>query len=213
MNSLSVLMEMHKTDKFSVHRYDIPYEREFRLWRDRHLKLLEIGVGGYADPQCGGESLKVWRDYFPSASIVGLDIYPKRLDFGPRVAICHGSQTNDSILIHLAKVYGPFDIVIDDGSHIQSDVMQTFRDLFPLLAPGGIYVIEDLGTAYQIGYGDWSEPKGLEAEWASNGIELASRLTDALHHGLWKDRVPSEIEKSVERIAMSREILFVHKKA
>ncbi len=44
---------------------------------------------------------------------------------------------------------GYFDAIIDDGSHVSSDQQRTLVNLFPLLAEGGWYFIEDL---------DWQPP-------------------------------------------------------
>ncbi len=208
---LGLLMQLHGTDKFSGHHYDVEYGRHFAPLRDQPITLLEIGVGGYTDPNCGGESLRVWRDYFGAAKIVGIDLYPKVLDLGHRVTIYSCDQSKPKELLRLNASGGPFDIIIDDGSHVQSHVMISFRTLFPLLKPGGIYVIEDLGTCYAEGYGDWMDPGRPEAEWSANGVELASRLCDALHHGFWGDRQPSDIERMVASVHMSKELLFIYK--
>ncbi len=210
---LALLMELHGTDKFSGHRYDLEYERHFAPLRHQPITLLEIGVGGYVDPHCGGESLKVWRDYFADGRIIGVDIRPKRLTIGYRVStlVCDQSKPEELRWVNASE--GPFDIIIDDGSHVQSHVMTSFRTLFPLLRPGGIYVIEDLGACYAEGYGDWTDPGRPEAEWSANGIELASRLCDALHHSFWGDRKASDIERMVASVHMSKELLFIYKAA
>ncbi len=208
---LGLLMQLHGTDKFSGHHYDVEYERHFAPLRHRRITLMEIGVGGYVDPHCGGESLAVWRDYFSEARIVGVDIRPKHMTFGPRVKIRLADQNNPNELRIVNAAEGPFDIIIDDGSHVQSHVMTSFRTLFPLLTPGGIYVIEDIGACYAEGYGDWTDPGRPEAEWSANGVELASRLCDALHHSFWGDRKPSDIEKMVASVHMSKELLFIYK--
>ncbi len=210
---LGLLMQLHGTDKFSGHHYDVEYERHFASLRHRRITLLEIGIGGYTDPNCGGESLKVWRDYFADGRIVGVDRYLKSLMLGHRVTIMQCDQSNRHHLLGVNAAQGPFDIIIDDGSHVQSHVMTSFRTLFPLLKPGGIYVIEDMGTCYAEGYGDWTDPGRPEAEWSANGVELASRLCDALHHGFWGDRQPSDIERMVASVHMSKELLFVYKQS
>ncbi len=208
---LGLLMQLHGTDKFSGHHYDVEYERHFAPLRHQPITLLEIGVGGYTNPNCGGESLKVWRDYFAEGRIVGFELYWKALSLGGRVEIWHVDQSKSHDLFVAGQAIGDIDIIIDDGSHIQSHVMTSFRTLFPLLKPGGIYVIEDLGTCYAEGYGDWTDPGRPEAEWSANGVELASRLCDALHHGFWGDRQPSDIEKMVSSVHMSKELLFIYK--
>ncbi len=211
VSELAVLMQLHGTDKFHGHRYDIEYERHFAPLRHRPITLLEIGVGGYTNPNCGGESLRVWNDYFPKAKIIGVDLYPKHMVIGFRVRTRQCDQSNSDQLRGVNAQHGPFDIIIDDGSHIQSHVMTSFRTLFPLLNPGGIYVIEDLGTCYAEGYGDWTDPGRPEAEWSANGVELASRLCDAIHHSFWGDRGSSPIETMVASIHMSKELLFIYK--
>ena len=65
----------------------------------RHLKrrsvrcMLEIGIGGYEDPKSGGNSLRMWRSYFPKATIYGLDIHKKLLD-EPRIVALQGDQSD-----------------------------------------------------------------------------------------------------------------------
>lgn len=46
-----------------------------------------------------------------------------------------------------------FDIIIDDGSHVCADVINTFYALFSLLRPSGVYLVEDLHTSYCKRYG------------------------------------------------------------
>ena len=42
----------------------------------------------------------------------------------------------------------PLDVVIDDASHLYKTTRRTFEIAFPLLRPGGLYVIEDWGWAH-----------------------------------------------------------------
>ena len=41
--------------------------------------------------------------------------------------------------------------MIDDGSHINTDIITTFNELWPHVKPGGFYCIEDLNTSYGVG--------------------------------------------------------------
>jgi len=68
------------TDKFGYHDYTPNYFKMFAHLRDAPIKVLEIGVGGYADDDRGGQSLEVWRDFFPNAEITGIDIQKKTMD-------------------------------------------------------------------------------------------------------------------------------------
>ncbi|MFN3525702.1 MAG: class I SAM-dependent methyltransferase, partial [Paracoccus sp. (in: a-proteobacteria)] len=153
IDPLTRLAILHGTDKFGMHDYTPVYHAHFAALRDRPLRLLEIGVGGYDNPERGGRSLAMWRDYFPNAQIVGFDISEKRLDLGPRVTIRQGSQIDAGFLRGLVADHGPFDIIIDDGSHHNAHVWRSFQMLLPALVPGGVYIVEDVQTAFFPGFG------------------------------------------------------------
>lgn len=141
------------TDKWGAHRYTPDYHRMLGHRRGENLRLLEIGVGGYKAKLLGGRSLRMWAEYFPNAQIFGLDINEKTLDLGPRVTILQGSQDDESVLQRLVDTHGPFDIVVDDGSHVVAHQLFSFEFLFPLLPPDGIYIVEDVQTAFWPRYG------------------------------------------------------------
>jgi hypothetical protein len=102
--------------------------------------ILEIGVKG-------GGSTAVWKRLFPGASVVGIDIKLRRwLTRQPSedgVLYLQGDQTDAASLEDIATRHGPFDLVIDDGSHVTDHVAGTLRLLLPHVRSGGIYVIED----------------------------------------------------------------------
>ena len=125
----------------------------FAHLKDAKIKVLEIGVGGYADDDRGGQSLEVWRDFFPNADITGIDIQKKTMDLGPRVEILQGSQVDPDFLKELVAKRGPFDIIIDDGSHRNEHIVASYQMLFPTLNPGGIYVAEDVQTSFHPRFG------------------------------------------------------------
>ena len=135
------------TDKF-YHGYTDIYEQIFELVRDEALRILEVGVGGYKDPAAGGESARMWRQYFKNATITAIDLYDKRSHEEDRIRIYQGSQDDQEFLEKVNTESGPFDIIIDDGSHINQHVRSSFRFLFPLLSQGGTYIIEDLAYSY-----------------------------------------------------------------
>lgn len=153
LDPLTRLAIRHGTDKFGFHDYTPRYHKLFARFRDRPLRLLEIGVGGYQDEDRGGQSLAVWRDYFPQGEITGIDIQKKVLDLGPRVRILQGSQVDADFLARVVADRGPFDLIIDDGSHRNEHVVESWRLLWPTLAPGGVYVAEDVQTAFMPRFG------------------------------------------------------------
>lgn len=167
------------SDKWGSHWYTPHYERYFDPFRDERISLLEIGVGGYRDPGKGGASLRMWKHYFRRGMIHGLDIYDKSGIDGPRLRTHRGDQGDPAYLSGLADEIGPLDIVIDDGSHLNEHVVTSFRALFPHVRPGGLYVIEDVLTAYWPG---WGGHDGVQPSTTGTSIGLVKLLIDGLHH-------------------------------
>jgi cephalosporin hydroxylase len=132
-------------------------------------RVLEIGVKG-------GGSTAFWKALFPSATVVGLDLKLRWLsgtsDDG--VIYLQGDQTDAARLREIADQYGPFDLVIDDGSHVAAHQATTIRALLPRVQAGGFYVIEDIHASVKesstrpVDYGD--------DIWADFTVALLQRL-------------------------------------
>lgn len=146
--NLQNLALFYGTDKWGSHWYMQHYETHFNKFKNKNIKLLEIGVGGYSDPGAGGGSLKVWKNYFRKGQIYSFDIYDKSALQEDRIRIFKGDQTDPVFLKKIIDETGELDIIIDDGSHINQHVIKSFEILFPHLKDGGIYVIEDTQTSY-----------------------------------------------------------------
>lgn len=118
------------------------YERHFAKFVWSECRILEIGVGH-------GGSLQLWKAYFgPKALIVGLDIDPQCADYREdQITVETGSQV-DPACLELLKGYAPFDVIIDDGSHIPEHQHASYEALFPSLNWGGVYLIEDCHHGY-----------------------------------------------------------------
>jgi hypothetical protein len=181
-----------------------PYRQGFPLpdGTTRPINILEIGVSQ-------GGSLQLWRKYFgPSAVIFGIDINPKctaidDTDLNVRI----GSQTDPEFLGSVVAEMGIVDIVIDDGSHIASHQRATFNHLFPLLTDRGIYVVEDLHTAYWYDFEGGPRRRGTF-------IEVIKDIIDDMHdwyHGQRRRVVPDG--EGVSCIAIYDSIAFLHKRA
>jgi demethylmacrocin O-methyltransferase len=151
--NLSKIALAHKTDKFGYHFYTPHYQTHFRKYKFKRNNILEIGVGGYENPYIGGNSLRMWKSYFPFSKIFALDIYDKSFLEEKRIKIFKGSQVDFTFLDSVIKNIGNIDLIIDDGSHINNHVIESFRYLFPKLKKGGIYVVEDTQTSYWEDYG------------------------------------------------------------
>lgn len=125
---LNFLAKITATDKGITHHYTQHYMTHFRRFRRRKIKMLEIGVGGYGSPTEGGESLRMWKKYFPHGEIYAVDIYDKSPLQESRIKIFQGSQVDRAFMERVADDHGPFDIIIDDGSHVNGHVIETFRN-------------------------------------------------------------------------------------
>lgn len=205
--SLSTLMHRHGTDKLWLHHYDAEYARHFEPLRDLPIRLLEIGIGGYGTRGRGGHSLHVWRDYGPQWQVAGVDIEDKSFLDGDRLRTFVADQGNPDELLAVHIEAGPFDIIIDDGSHRQADILASFHAQFPVLESGGLYVIEDLETAYRPDYGGCDG--ALTA--SCNTMGLLASLIDGLHAPFWHGRSASKIQKMVRSVHVSKELAVIYK--
>jgi demethylmacrocin O-methyltransferase len=120
----------------------------------------------------------MWQDYFPKARIVGVDI-EKKVVTGRRISVEQGSQDDPVFLSDIASRYGPFDVVIDDGSHLSRHVTASFGFLFDHVTPGGLYIVEDLATAYSRDY------EGGPPGTAGTQAELIKSLVDDVLRRHW----------------------------
>ncbi len=155
--NLDRLGKIYRTDKAGSHSYTPHYQAHLKKFKFKRINLLEIGVGGYEDPQNGGSSLRMWKKYFPFGKIFSFDIYDKSALQERRIKILQGSQVDHDFLDKVIQEMGTIDVIIDDGSHINEHVIETFQLLFPKLKDGGIYIIEDTQTSYWPYYGGDSE--------------------------------------------------------
>lgn len=206
--SLEALAGRFGTDKWGLfHWYTPHYEKHFRAFVDQPVRLLEIGIGGYSDPASGGESLRMWQQYFRRGSIYGLDIYDKSLDV-PRVHTIQGDQGDHAFMDQLGKDIGPLDLVIDDGSHLQDHVLTSFRAVFPHLRNGGIYVVEDLEPSYWPG---WGGGPPTEASHVTGGIGFLKTLIDGLNHREFDGGEPTYLDRNVRSLHFYHNIAFIVK--
>jgi len=180
MDLLSQLAMKHQTDKGPQHHNYTPrYFEILKGLKNSPLILLEIGVGGYHFPDRGGGSLRMWEEFFPKAHIHGIDIYDKSPLNKGRVHTHIVSQTHEQQLINLINVIGSPDVIIDDGSHISSDIIFAFEILFPRLKKGGIYIVEDTETSYwKDHFFGSTDIDNLHVETSMNYFK---RLTDSLN--------------------------------
>lgn len=206
---LTELAIKHKTDKWGLHSYTPIYHRHFAGLRDEPISLLEIGVGGYDDPEKGGDSLRMWEEYFPKGRIFGIDIEDKSLHDSDRIKTYRGSQIDTEFLDRVLSDIGRVDVVIDDGSHYNSHIIDTFRYIFPRVSNGGLYVVEDLQTSYWEDFGGSS----FNLDRGRTAVNYFKSLVDGLNHKeLINPRyTPSYFDENIVSISWYHNMVFVQK--
>ena len=158
------------------HYFEI-YDRHFARYRGKPVSVVEVGV-------YKGGSLQMWKHYFgPQARICGIDVDPtcKRFEEA-QVDVLIGDQEDREFLRTVVRQRIPvIDILIDDGGHTMQQQIVTFEELFPHVAPDGVFLCEDLHTSY------WEEYGGGYRR-ADTFIEYSKNFIDWIH--AWHARMP-----------------------
>lgn len=171
LTTLGELAVKYGTDKGPAdHIYTPKYEIYLENYRDFEFNFLEIGV-------YDGASVKMWKEYFPKATIVALDIDPRCKEYEEDGIEIHiGDQTDKTFLNGIVEKYSHFEIILDDGGHSWKQQIVSFETLFPQLTPGGIYFVEDMHTSYR--------PKSIWDDYPTTGMEYFKRHVDSVNlHG------------------------------
>lgn len=132
-------------DKGTVHDYIAVYEKLLAPYRMMAQCVLEIGI-------MGGHSLLMWEEYFKQAEVYGVDLCdqphggladlrPLLADDTHRISLFNAVDQTQ-VEAHFAGKL--FDVVIDDASHAVNDQLTVYANFKTHLAPGGIYIIEDI---------------------------------------------------------------------
>jgi hypothetical protein len=138
----------------------------------------------------------MWKRYLePPATIVGIDVNPECKQFEEdQIHVRIGSQSDLGFLQAILDEFDVPDIVLDNGSHQMSDVVESFRFLYPRTSPSGVYLVEDLHTAYWDEYGGGVKREGTF-------IELCKSLIDELNAD-WSRDVPPPTEFTRSTLSM-----------
>ncbi len=167
MSGLNELALKYNTDKSSWgHNYTAVYDALFTPFRQEPIKFLEIGIQQ-------GYSLKTWRDWFPNATVYGIDIRQKwvnRQKNEERMVLAKVDQSDAQQLTEYAKK-GPWRVIVDDGSHHSHDQKLSFDIMWDQVEPGGYYIIEDTHTSYH---------KNFVKDEKETLIQRMLRLTDEI---------------------------------
>lgn len=131
------------SDKYFWHRYNQFYRRHFETLGSVST-ILEYGV-------LNGMSIRWLREMYPAAAIFAVDILPPQADWptDPGITYLTADQGDRSAIANMLKLVNrTFDLVIEDGSHMPKHQANCLAETFPLIRPGGMYVLEDLQTSH-----------------------------------------------------------------
>ena len=141
-----------KTPRIS-HKYTPAYHEILKDIRASAQNILEIGIGNSdlmipisGDEYVPGASLRMWRDYFPNATVYGCDILESVLFEDERIKTFWVDQSSEEILKERVPEL-EFDMILDDGSHLLPHMITSFKALWSRVKPGGYYIIEDMAGA------------------------------------------------------------------
>ena len=157
----------HGSDKATAHGYLDFYEA--RIGKPK--SILEFGV-------LGGASLAMWRDAYPAATVIGLDINKVTPPDGTYFFRLDCTSEN-----WITKIKPSFDLIIDDAGHMTLDQVAAFELWWPMVAKGGHFIIEDCHTMHYTQYNptkfdfkDWVKGLGIKHEyfWRVPGDESDS---------------------------------------
>ena len=176
------------TDKCRYrHNYLQKYEFFLRDWKEKPLRLLELGV-------FKGGSERMWKRYFQRAQIFGVDIDEAcRVYAEERIEIRIGDLSQDEMLESLKEIRPH--IIVDDASHFWSHQIKALFALFPALPSGGIYILEDLETSFHPHlFPRMVTHRSTPTRWRSalHAWQRAASL-------VWKARLPRRSQRSAWR--------------
>ena len=152
------------------------YERVLSPLRDKPIRFLELGVQG-------GWSMLMWKEFLPNATIVGVDMaeMPENFPQDERFHFIRSDQADPDLAAKALKAAGGFfDVIVDDASHLGFLTANSFRHLFPILAPGGTYIIEDIATCFT-GCGEFDDAKFPVTHI---GVDRKEKIFSSHQHGI-----------------------------
>jgi len=191
MDDLVFRLEHHKTDTwelgdncfqfFKIKPLIDQYAKFFSSKPDFCPRnILELGIWD-------GGSIALWFEQFRPAKHVAIDIslrpdseyfrqYIESRRLGGRIRTYWATDQSDRERLReivRSDYNGPLDLVLDDASHLYELTKSSFETLFPLLRPGGLYIIEDWAWSHWNEFQSPDHPMATEVEPTKLIFELA----------------------------------------
>ena len=168
------------------------------------LTSLQVGVKK-------GGSIKLLREYFhQKCTIIGVDVDKAcpQFPYDAHIKIVLASSTDSTsmqkafkvdVLMYVEAVFvsitfqgyeGQVDVIIDDGLHRMGSVEATFLNLWPLLSPNGIYLLEDIHRDVDLHDSSWRvpfhtmDPNTVDSASFNNVQVQISKINSSFTHNL-----------------------------
>ena len=168
------------SDKHFWHRYIATYRAAFAALGEVR-RVIEFGV-------LHGASIRWLSTCFPLAEIIGADLLPQQPDW-PRDGRILYRQIDQAdrpgVRSMLHGIAGDVDLIIDDGSHIPQHQASCLAEGMMRLRPGGLYILEDIGTSHPL-------HSGFTQDSMQNGRRVANALNVLLAIQHVKDTGPAD---------------------
>jgi hypothetical protein len=123
------------------------------------------------------------------------------------IKIFIGSQSDRDFLRKIRQEIPPMDILIDDGGHTMLQQQVTFEELFDHIKPEGVYLCEDMHTAYWRRWGGGYKRMGSFMEYTKNFIDWLNA-----YHSRQKSLKINSFTRSVHSLHYYDSILVIEKR-
>ncbi len=141
---LEDLFLFYQTDKSEeVHGFSKYYVKHLNKYKNKKINILEIG-------SATGASASAFAHYFKKSTIFCIDINLTLVKYSSKKIKYFGFDSSNlkksERFLDLVKkkfFVKKFDFIIDDGSHILSDQLNSLNFFYDKLKKDGIYIIED----------------------------------------------------------------------
>jgi len=149
----------------------LSYNRYFSQIRTTAKNVLQVGVRS-------NDSIKRWHDYFPNATIYGIDKADVKGVLtdpcnDPRIKLLTPYNPYDENLIHVFKSSSiSFDMLLDDGAQTLEAMCFFATHYSTLLTPTGVLVIETIADPTWVPRIIEAFPESVRQRVRSNGSTL-----------------------------------------
>lgn len=167
-------------------------------------RVLELGLWK-------GGSMAFWAEALAPTRMVGVDRTPRSssaafdcyiAERADRLSVYWGVDQGDQARLQTivaAAFDGPLDLVIDDASHLYGPTRTSLETLFPLLRPGGVYLIEDWAWSHWPAYQGPNSPFAGEIPLTRLACELLEAVGSAGTGGVVRNLGVHEGFLAIER--------------